>query len=321
MSPDKASDVSGPVATMTGLLGLAAGISGISSRTIVTRRCAASVPVTVSANRSRSTANAAPAGTRLASAARITSESSRRISSFSRPTALSSLSPRKEFEQTSSASRSVLWTAVGRTGRISYSVTGTPCDAACQAASLPARPPPMMRSMELRGGIRQFVGSGVVAILVGAEDLPPALLRRLLDQVRRGALRALLVDRPVPEHEIAVRIVRAAEEDLAAPRFALDDLAALFRIFRAHHAGRLVLHVLALRIAGARGELAEAALLDDQVRTAARALLVEDLIRLGRLETALLGGDELSRRLALGIAGAGEELSEAAALDRHRLAA
>src|SRR5262249_24684541 len=115
--------------------------------------------------------------------------------------------------------------------------------------------------------------------------------------------------------------VRAAEEDLAAPRFALDDLAALFRILRAHHAGRLVLDVLALGIAGARGELAEAALLDDQVRTAARALLVEDLIRLSRLETALLGADELPRRLALGIAGAGEELAETAALDRHWLAA
>src|SRR5262245_4345351 len=179
----------------------------------------------------------------------------------------------------------------------------------------------MMRSMELRGGIRQLFGSGVVAVLVVAEDLPPALLRRLLDQVRRAALRALLVDRPVPEHEIAVRIVGAAEEDLAAPRFALDDLAALVRILRAHDAGRLVLDVLALGIAGARGELAEAALLDDQVRAAARALLVENLVRLGRLQATLLGRDEHSGRLALGIPGAREELPEAAAFDGHRLAA
>ena len=57
--------------------------------------------------------------TRLASAARITSDPRRRISSFSRPTALSSLSPRNELLQTSSASRSVLCTAVGRAGRIS----------------------------------------------------------------------------------------------------------------------------------------------------------------------------------------------------------
>ena len=81
-------------------------------------------PVTASReDAARSTASAAPAGTRATSAARITSEPSRRISSLSRPTALSSLSPRNELLQTSSASRSVLWTAVGRTGRISWSVT------------------------------------------------------------------------------------------------------------------------------------------------------------------------------------------------------
>src|SRR5213078_3536363 len=36
---------------------------------------------------------------------------------------------------------------------------------------------------------------------------------------------------------------------------------------------------------------------------------------------ALLGGDYLPRRLALGIAGARQELAEAAALDDHRLPA
>ena len=80
------------------------------------------------------------------SAARMISEPSRRISSLSRPTALSSLSPRKELLQTSSASRSVLWTSVGLTGRISCRMTGTPRDATCHAASEPARPPPMMRT-------------------------------------------------------------------------------------------------------------------------------------------------------------------------------
>ena len=44
----------------------------------------------------------------------MTSEPRRRISSLRTPTALSSLSPRKELLQTSSANRSVLWTAVGR---------------------------------------------------------------------------------------------------------------------------------------------------------------------------------------------------------------
>jgi hypothetical protein len=104
---------------ITGLTFVESGIARTSSRTSVMSGWAASSRVTASAKRSRSTASAAPAGTRLASAARITSDPSRRISSLRRPTALSSLSPRKELLQTSSASRSVLWTAVGRTGRIS----------------------------------------------------------------------------------------------------------------------------------------------------------------------------------------------------------
>ena len=77
-------------------------------------------------------------------AARMINEPRRRTSSFSSHTALSSLSPRKEFEQTSSLRRSVLCTAVGCTGRISCSTTRAPSEAACQAASLPASPPPMM---------------------------------------------------------------------------------------------------------------------------------------------------------------------------------
>ena len=117
---DSASDVSGPVATITGRAGAASGIAATSSRRIVMSGMRGErVGDRLAENRSRSTASAAPAGTRLASAARMTSEPSRRISSFSRPTALSSLSPRKELLQTSSARRSVLWTAVGRTGRIS----------------------------------------------------------------------------------------------------------------------------------------------------------------------------------------------------------
>src|SRR5205085_11235464 len=64
---------------------------------------------------------------------------------------------------------------------------------------------------------------------------------------------------------------------------------------------------LAFRILRARGELAVAALLDHEVRSAARALLVQDLIRLCRSQAALLGGDELSRRLAFGIPRARSE--------------
>src|SRR5690606_24771151 len=85
-------------------------------------------------------------------------------------------------------------------------------------------------------------------------------------------------------------------------------------------AGALLLDVLAGRVVAARRELAEPAVLEHEVRAALRARLVEDLVRLGRRQPALRR-DDLPRRLALGIAGAGEELAEAPALDRHRAAA
>jgi len=118
MSADNASDVSGPVATMMGVP-VDAGTRATSSRTTVMSGCDATASVTARENASRSTASAAPAGTRVASAARMINESSRRISSFRTPTALSSLSLRKELLQTSSARPSVLCTAVARAGRIS----------------------------------------------------------------------------------------------------------------------------------------------------------------------------------------------------------
>ena len=72
---------------------------------------AASASVTAAAKPSRSTASAPPAGSLCRSPMAITSEPSRRISSCSRPTALPiASSERNEFEQTSSASRSV-WCA------------------------------------------------------------------------------------------------------------------------------------------------------------------------------------------------------------------
>ena len=101
--------------------------------------------VTAREKPSRSTARAPPAGTWQASAAAITSELQARISACNRPTALcSKSSERKELEQTSSARPSVWCAAVVRAGRISCKTTDTPASAACQAASQPARPPPMM---------------------------------------------------------------------------------------------------------------------------------------------------------------------------------
>src|SRR5215510_8669214 len=82
------------------------------------------------------------------------SEPSRRISSCTSPTALCSLSSeRNEFEQTSSASAALLWAAVVRNGRISWSTTGTPRAAICQAASDPASPPPTTCTARRRSSV------------------------------------------------------------------------------------------------------------------------------------------------------------------------
>ena len=56
---------------------------------------------------------------------------------------VSQSSERNELEQTSSANASVLWASVIRSGRISWITAETPAAAICQAASEPARPPPM----------------------------------------------------------------------------------------------------------------------------------------------------------------------------------
>ena len=140
--PASAAEVSGPVATIT--LDQSAGGAVISPRSIVISGCASSRAVTAAEKTSRSTASAPPAGTAAPTAASIITEPSARISQCKRPTAfVSSSSDRKEFEHTSSASPSVWWASVPRSGRISCSTTGTPRRAAAQAASLPAMPPPM----------------------------------------------------------------------------------------------------------------------------------------------------------------------------------
>src|SRR5207302_9302981 len=68
----------------------------------------------------------------------------------------------------------------------------------------------------------------------------------------------------------------------------------------------------------ARGELSVPPLLHHEIRSAARTFLVENLIRLRGAQRSLFGRDQLPRRLAFRVAGAGEELAEAPALDDHR---
>jgi hypothetical protein len=100
--------------------------------------------VTAAAKRSRSTANASPAGTRASSPQRITIESISRISCLSRPTALVGAEERKEFEHTSSARFDVACAGVDFTGRISWRSTLCPRLASANAHSLPASPAPMI---------------------------------------------------------------------------------------------------------------------------------------------------------------------------------
>ena len=137
-------EVRGPVATIT-LSHSAGGSPAISPNSTVTFGCARTAAVTASENATRSTASAPPAGSLWASAMRMISEPQRRISSCSNPTALCSWSSeRKELEHTSSAKPPVRWASVSFCGRISWMMTLAPASAACQAASEPARPAPMI---------------------------------------------------------------------------------------------------------------------------------------------------------------------------------
>ena len=138
-----AGEVRGPVAIIT-LSQSCGGRPATSLRSNVISASASMRRVTSCENASRSTARAPPAGSFVASPADKISEPQRRISSCSRPTALvSHSSERNEFEHTSSARPSVRCASVMRVGRISCSTTGTPAAATCQAASEPAKPPPM----------------------------------------------------------------------------------------------------------------------------------------------------------------------------------
>ena len=83
--------------------------------------------VTIAEKSSLFTAKAPPAGTAHLSAHLIKRESSLRISSLSKPAALSILSAFREFEQMSSQNKSLLCAAVFFVGFISKSLTFMPC--------------------------------------------------------------------------------------------------------------------------------------------------------------------------------------------------
>ena len=139
MALDRASDVSGPVAMMTG----PSGTWVTSSDTTVIKGLLRIFSVTSWEKPFRSTARQPPASTRVTSAHCMIRLSHRRSSSFSSPTAFSSRSPRRELEQTSSAKSWLWWAGLIFWGFISYSPTEMPRLASCQAASQPARPAPI----------------------------------------------------------------------------------------------------------------------------------------------------------------------------------
>src|ERR1700722_18147679 len=135
----------------------------------------------------------------------------------------------------------------------------------------------------------------------------------LLNQVAGPAIRALLLDRLAPRHEIAVGIPVATEESLALLRPPLHHFA--FRAVGAGNADGLLLHVFAFRIRAARRELAESPVLQHQIVAALRALSFQRPVRL------LLRPADLLRRLTIRITRAGVKLPEASLLEHHLAAA
>src|SRR6266853_1930936 len=144
----------------------------------------------------------------------------------------------------------------------------------------------------------------------------------LFHDERRATLRARLRQRHMWASVIAVRIPRAPIENAGTPAPALARAAPphkfAFIAFRAFDAHGDRPRVLALRIAGATDELAEAPALLNQVVAAQRALFLERLVWLVRDARPL---HQPPRRLAIWIAGTSHECAKAPALDGHFLAA
>src|SRR5262249_6780287 len=126
------------------MCGWDSSMASTSARTISIFGWFSSRDVISAAKRLRSTARASPAGTLAGVGGWMMGGPRRRNSSLSRAAALVIWFDLSEFEQTSSAKLPVWWTGVLTTGRISQRRTFAPDWAACQAASLPARPPPMI---------------------------------------------------------------------------------------------------------------------------------------------------------------------------------
>src|SRR5688572_5011913 len=306
------------------------GSSSMTRRSMRTFGCSARRAVTSRPKPTRSTASASPAGTRWRSAQAMTSDPARRSSALRSPAGAVGSSERSEFEHTSSHRSGVRCAGDIAAGFISISVTRRPRSASCQAASEPASPAPITWT----SGRRTLFHPDADRLLLAGEPFPPRVAAPFLDapdrdpapelaldQERRAAARAGLGDRQVPGHEVALRlgVVRAAVEGLAAPRPLGREVAAA-ALLGAGDADRHRLGPLALRVARAGEELAEAAALHQHLGATDVALLVGGLL-LDDLERAVGEAQELLRVLALGVVLAREERAVAAPLDDHRAAA
>src|SRR5882724_12609325 len=154
----------------------------------------------------------------------------------------------------------------------------------------------------------------IAALAADALAGPLSALGHALREEGRSALRAGLGDRSRPGDEFALGVLVARVERLAALASPFHELAPAAGL-GAHDAEGDGLGGLALGIAGARDELAEATMLDHPGLRAGRARFV------GELVGGLLPAAEVFRVLAVGIAGAREELAEATPLLDHGLAA
>src|SRR5579859_6850255 len=132
----------------------------------------------------------------------------------------------------------------------------------------------------------------------------------LLQEVRAAALRTRLRHRLIRRSEIALGIIRATVERVAATtRLLLHQLA--IGALRALHADVILLDVFALRIAAAGDELAITSVAQHHVAPALGTQLFQGNVR------HALTLIEPPRGPAIRIAGAGHELAKTSALEHH----
>src|SRR6266446_5673236 len=112
----------------------------------------------------------------------------------------------------------------------------------------------------------------IITLFIRTRDHRP-ILANALDQKFVPAVRTLLWNWLGRRSELALRITRASIKRVALSRPLLDQFA--FSAERTLHADEVLLHILALGISAARGELAETAVTDDHVAATVRTLLIE----------------------------------------------